>query len=846
MKKGSSGGAKFNCAPFLAVPPLALFGAVFVFNDWQYLTFLQFTSIILLFLAACAASILILSSLRARSERFNSFLGNHGIFILIILLLVLVKYRAIVSSHFLPNTDILGQLFVDFGFMKLSISHFHQLPLWSPYLWSGYPAHAIPDKQIFYFFTPLLSIFSATLALNLTTLITAAIGALLMYALVFHLVKSEQASFVSAVIFTFSGFFIDKADYGFMFYTLPFSLMPAILLATIILCAQKDWGGYIRLGAIVGILLGLQMLGGTPEMFIYTSYFLLAGYLVFSFLTSPSFRKAILKVAVACGIIVLLTLAISAVKLLPSLKFLEMSNRAGAWPASNIAPVLTQGQNQLNIFRFLARSGIAHLGQFDDLYSEEEVAELGLIGFLLAIAAFAKIKKRSVLFLIAVCIISILLASHKPFYMLIRDNLPYFWRLRMPGRLLCMFVLAGSVLAGYGFTVLRGAVEKLKQGRIITWGLIVLLSIELIVLGYPMHPTSAHADDTLQQNHIMKHLGGLEGRFRVASFQAQGIDWGIQGVTIPFGLEFTQGLDSSIWIKDYFDYLGIGVGRNANLSRFWGMLNVKYVTSSELGEVAGFTLEQTFEECEVCNYPEPGDHFDGPYLYVNDNALPRAYTVDNALLIIGEGDAVQNVVYSLLAFPSFNPQTTAVIHDSRRIADVPRSELSAYKAIIPLTELSNSDLDTLRDMKDAGVKIMPDIFAGESGITEGQIKVLLEDMGRGDVIANEVDIPLYTPNRVVVGPVTEGSFLILAEKYSLFPGDWKAIVGEEPVRTLLRANAMATAIPLTKGRGETVTFKYQPMRFYIGAAASLIGLLAGIALIWQRWGRLKPKKKSDK
>ena len=73
----------------------------------------------------------------------------------------------------------------------------------------------------------------------------------------------------------------------------------------------------------------------------------------------------------------------------------------------------------------------------------------------------------------------------------------------------------------------------------------------------------------------------------------------------------------------------------------WGMLNVKYLTSAQELNISGFSFEKKFEEYEDA-WP---DNSDGPYLYTNDEFMPRAMFIPQAILILGDYNSKKQTMY---------------------------------------------------------------------------------------------------------------------------------------------------------------------------------------------------------
>ncbi len=94
---------------------------------------------------------------------------------------------------------------------------------------------------------------------------------------------------------------------------------------------------------------------------------------------------------------------------------------------------------------------------------------------------------------------------------------------------------------------------------------------------------------------------------------------------------------------------------------------------------------------------------------------------------------------------------------------------------------------------------------------------------------NSVKIVSYAPEQVVLdADASAPGYLVLADTY--YPG-WEASVDGQSV-PIYRANLIARAIELPAGR-HRIEFNYRPRPFYIGAAISLVSLLAVvIGLLW--------------
>jgi len=94
--------------------------------------------------------------------------------------------------------------------------------------------------------------------------------------------------------------------------------------------------------------------------------------------------------------------------------------------------------------------------------------------------------------------------------------------------------------------------------------------------------------------------------------------------------------------------------------------------------------------------------------------------------------------------------------------------------------------------------------------------------------AGESSITLQdSPNAVTIRAVSEaGGFLVLADTF--YPG-WQATLDGRPVE-ILRANFAFRAVALPPGE-YTIVFRYVPLSFYVGAAISLVTLMATVGTL---------------
>lgn len=241
--------------------------------------------------------------------------------------------------------------------------------------------------------------------------------------------------------------------------------------------------------------------------------------------------------------------------------------------------------------------------------------------------------------------------------------------------------------------------------------------------------------------------------------------------------------------------------------------------------ISGFEFVQKFEECG--SYPNGIDicqpkKSDGPYLYKNKLFLPRAYIVSNSIFIVGEDEAVKQIMYGLMLDDNYNPSTTVIIKGKNKINDYNIDFLKRFNAIILTTgSVDQNSAYLLNAYVRNGGKLIPDITKGETTMNKKEIDGILKS-GKS-FIPKDKELSYPTLNKAIIN-LEEGysGFLVLSEKYSMFPG-WTAKINEKE-KEILRVNGVISAIYLEGEKGDII-FKYKPKSFIVGSWISLITLL---------------------
>jgi len=356
-----------------------------------------------------------------------------------------------------------------------------KLPFWNPYSFAGMPFLADIQVGFFYPLNRVLSLFivDGTLPvkiLELSLILHFLIAQLSMFFLMRNLKVSFWASVVSAISFGFSFLLVCHAIHPMIVIHL--SWLPLIF----IFYHKAISNASIKNATIAGLLLGMIMLSGHPQMTLYISLFLGAFFLwnLIADIKNSHFKNvSIFKYLVASIIPFVIAAGVFQVQYLPSSELAELSRRQEMTfeQASEGSLEIPQFITAVvpKFFGYQDASGTPKVAYYLKKHNTkgEEVAPqyyyywetayyfgivtlmLGLIG---AVGLFK--KNRLVAFITVFSIFAFAFAlGNNGFVYYIFHKLPFFSQLRIPARM--MFAVA------FGFSIISGfTIDNLKNVRL--------------------------------------------------------------------------------------------------------------------------------------------------------------------------------------------------------------------------------------------------------------------------------------------------------------------------------------------------------------------------------------------
>jgi len=755
-------------------------------------------------------------------------------------LLFFLVFTPIFLSQFLdgtlPGRDMLTGYYPQIERLKVSYTEFGDFwPLWDPYGFSGNPLLMKPSEGLDSLYLPLLLLVPSTvMALKLNYLVLFLISGITMYFFAQYLGLDKRYAFVAALVYILNGHMMKLLSWGWASTLSGYALMPLGFMLGMKAVREKDWLKYSVLSGIVFSLL-FRMNADNKVTMWFGIYF---GLFIVFHLCSKFSKARLIKTGFAAFVILVLFFGLSAQRIVPQGSFIGDTSRGGtSWEQSSGRQIQ---------YSDIPRRLIEPVYEgFPDIQRKGISDHVGIVAFLLgAFAIWKRWRNKQVLFFTLAAVFAILVTTNTfGLYRLLWNVVPFFKSLRYIDRSIFMFAFCFSILAGFGAQQLS---KKFSKKNVFFFSLLGLLFLNLAV--FNVSPYSGvekgewyDVDDAIAANDALQFISAQPGHFRMQTWETRGIDWGTDFYNVPLKLEHIYKYDT-IWNPKYMnEYLGVAFRDPAKM---WGILNVKYLTAREPLNLSGFRFVKQFDNCTIC-FPSPDEHLDkgwGPYLYENDLFLPRAYVVDDAILVVGNEDAVVQITYGLLLHQAYDPSRMTLVQGKGKISDYSVRELAKFSAVV----LTDGSLDggsqlSLEEYVRTGGKLLPDITKGERQLTDAQLITTFDSFEGPARVIDDEKVTMSDFDHRTVEVDGEKGFLVYSEKFSQFEG-WMAKDDAGKSHDLLIANRMNTALYLD-GSVDSLRFTYAPRSYVVGVWITLISIFVVLGYfgsrLWRRYGKKK-------
>lgn len=331
------------------------------------------------------------------------------------------------------------------------------LPMWNPYQFSGTPLISNIQASLFYPLGFLFYLMPSDQAYGYTVVMHCTLGCTFMYLYMRAISISPGGSFFSAIVFIFNGFFMAHLYAGHLSLVQNYIWIPLVFL---FLHRFANKGELVyAIGA--GFTLGVQILGGFPQIAFYTilaaSAFILPLCVIEAM--KQSYRR-VLKLGTGLAITLLIGFLLACVQLLPTLEFTGLSTRSTG--VSYFFATL-DSLHPKEMLAFLIPEVFGNPA--DGTYWRSNASwhfweTCGYVGILPLFLILVKEERRELhysrVFFAVVLFVSILIAlgKYNPLYPLIY-KLPGFGSFRIPAQIIFLYVFSVAVLSGIGLDRIR-------------------------------------------------------------------------------------------------------------------------------------------------------------------------------------------------------------------------------------------------------------------------------------------------------------------------------------------------------------------------------------------------------
>jgi uncharacterized membrane protein YfhO len=359
-----------------------------------------------------------------------------------------------------------------------------EFPFWNPYILSGTPLFASMQVGVFYPLNWLFFALPPATAFSIEIIITFIIAGTGMYLYLKEINKNNFASLFGAITFTFSSYLILKME------NLPIiqeiSLIPFILL--LLEKGKKSTGNTYIL--IAGILFGLSLLAGHPQIAFYTAIIIIIYQLYFFCIQYKKDKPFHLLLNTL--IVILTGFLIAAVQILPTLQLALESCRLDL----NTEKLFTGSSMILNLitlcfpfyFGSLINNGLYDAGLINQPHDLGNYCiYAGILPLIFFIIAIIKDYKNEYIRIWLIIGLTGLVLSLGKFFILseLIYSMPVFNLFRYPGRYLLMFNLALCIISSYGIIKFFDS-DKKEFFKCFKFIIISLFLFILLAFGYSL------------------------------------------------------------------------------------------------------------------------------------------------------------------------------------------------------------------------------------------------------------------------------------------------------------------------------------------------------------------------
>ncbi|MBN2125970.1 MAG: hypothetical protein JW821_16855, partial [Deltaproteobacteria bacterium] len=361
-------------------------------------------------------------------------------------------FRVLTSGETLFGSDFVLYFYPLKTFVRSCLETLGTVPLWNPYLFSGFPFIADIQASLFYPLGLFYYLMPAEQAYLYSTVCHVVLGGVFMYALMRTMDADPAGAFVSASIFSCNGYLMAHLYAGHLTLLQNYIWIP-LIFCFLLRFLQTD---SLKWAVGAGLFLGVQILGGFPQIGFYTILgviLLLCYHVVFR--PRENRDRGTVRTLIGGLLVLVLGFALAAVQVLPTLEFAGLSMRAGGL---DYRFATDDSLHPVELLAFVLPDLFGNVvdGTYwrspEGWHFWETCGYVGVLPLcLLFTGASREGRQRWRPFFVFLLVLALFLAlgRHNPLYPLIY-RLPGFHNFRIPAQILFLYVFSIAVLTGMG------------------------------------------------------------------------------------------------------------------------------------------------------------------------------------------------------------------------------------------------------------------------------------------------------------------------------------------------------------------------------------------------------------
>lgn len=365
---------------------------------------------------------------------------------------LLIFVRLPLAQEALYGSDFVLYFYPLKEFIREHLLSHGAIPLWNAYQFSGTPLIANIQASLFYPLGFLFYLMPSEQAYGYTVVMHCLLASVFMYSFMRTASVSRGGSLLSAFVFTFSGFFMGHLYAGHLTFIQNYIWIPLVFRYLLLFVRT----GRLLFALVAGLVQGIQILGGFPQIAFYTILGGL-GFLCFQGSLSLKARRweDASRTALGMVIVLLAGFGLSAVQIAPTLEFAKLSTRG---EGLNYAMATYESLHPKELLSFLIPDIFGNA--VDQTYWRSRDVwhfweSCGYVGMLPLWLAFVRTGEQSLrrlraFFLLLIGLALVLaLGKYNPLYPWIY-RLPGFSSFRIPAQILFLYTFGVAVVSGIG------------------------------------------------------------------------------------------------------------------------------------------------------------------------------------------------------------------------------------------------------------------------------------------------------------------------------------------------------------------------------------------------------------